>query len=298
MNTCVIFNPTARGEKAKRFHDHLVTLSTQCLLKPTTAPGAGRALAAEAAREGFETIVAAGGDGTVNEVLNGIGDAPQGFVRTRLAVLPLGTVNVFAKELGMPARFQAAWDLIRTGRETKIDLAEASFTARGQPCRRYFVQMAGAGVDTRAIDLVSWEQKKRLGLLAYLLAGIKAMREAKPRIVVTDGRQELSGEQVLIGNGQFYGGRYRLFPTADWRDGVLEVSVLPRAGWGNLGRGAWGLFLGRLYSVGGVRHLRAETLQLSSTESVAFQVEGDNVGHLPVAISVHRQALRVIVGKG
>jgi YegS/Rv2252/BmrU family lipid kinase len=298
MKICVIFNPTARGEKARHFQAHLTALSTQCLLKPTSAPGAGRALAAEAVQQGFATIVAAGGDGTVNEVLNGIGDVPDGFQRARLAVLPLGTVNVFAKELGMPPKVQAAWNLIREGREAKIDLAEATLTTLGQPCRRYFVQMAGAGVDTRAIELVDWEQKKRLGLFAYIVAGIKAMGEAKPRIVVTDGRQELDGEQVLIGNGQFYGGRYRLFPAADWRDGLLEVSVLPRASWGRLMRGACGLFLGRLYTVGGVRHLRAETLRLSSTGSVAFQVEGENVGHLPVAIAVRPQALRVIVGKG
>src|SRR5216117_3762717 len=99
MSTCVIFNPAARGEKAKQFADQLAMLSARVTLKPTYAAGAGRALAAEAVREGFETIVAAGGDGTVNEVLNGIGDEPDGFARTCFAVLPLGTVNVFAKEL-------------------------------------------------------------------------------------------------------------------------------------------------------------------------------------------------------
>ncbi|PYI84621.1 MAG: diacylglycerol kinase, partial [Verrucomicrobia bacterium] len=73
MRICVIFNPAARGEKAKRFRNHLDTLSTKCALKPTFTAGAGRTLAAEAVREGFEVIVAGGGDGTVNEVLNGIG---------------------------------------------------------------------------------------------------------------------------------------------------------------------------------------------------------------------------------
>src|SRR5690242_17817331 len=98
MRICVIFNPAARGEKSARFREHLGTLSAECVLKPTYAPGAGRALAAEAVREGFELIVAAGGDGTVNEVLNGLGDEPEGFARACLGVLPLGTVNVFARE--------------------------------------------------------------------------------------------------------------------------------------------------------------------------------------------------------
>src|SRR3989442_11173154 len=108
MRTCVIFNPAARGEKASRFREHLGALSAQCTLKPTYAAGAGRSLAAEAVREGFELIVAAGGDGTVNEVLNGIGDATDGFARACMGVLPLGSVNVFAKELGMPTNFNSA----------------------------------------------------------------------------------------------------------------------------------------------------------------------------------------------
>src|SRR5205809_1969123 len=121
MKTCIIFNPAARGEKANRFREHLGALSTECALKPTYAPGAGGALAAEAVREGFELGVAAGGDGTVNEVLNGIGDEPEGFSRARLGVLPLGTVNVFAKELGMPTNFDAAWSILQRGNETLID---------------------------------------------------------------------------------------------------------------------------------------------------------------------------------
>src|SRR6266480_3952128 len=119
---CVIFNPAARGEKALRFRAHLNRLSHQCTLKPTTAVGSGQTLAAEAVREGFETVVAAGGDGTLNEVLNGIGDEPDGYARVRLGVLPLGTVNVFAREIGMPLDLRRAWKVIRRGRESVIDL--------------------------------------------------------------------------------------------------------------------------------------------------------------------------------
>src|SRR3989442_3147737 len=120
MKICVIFNPAARGEKAQRFREHLAMLSTQCVLKPTYAAGAGRALAAEAVREGFEIIVAAGGDGTVNEVLNGIGDEPEGFSRACLGVLPLGTINVFARELNLPSQFTPAWDVIQRRRANRI----------------------------------------------------------------------------------------------------------------------------------------------------------------------------------
>src|SRR5262249_10138792 len=93
VRTCVIFNPAARGDKAWRFRRHLEAIGKQSTLRQTAAAGEARRLAAEAVREGFDVVVAAGGDGTLNEVLNGIGDIPDGFERARLGVLPLGTVN-------------------------------------------------------------------------------------------------------------------------------------------------------------------------------------------------------------
>lgn len=298
VKICVIFNPAARGEKARRFRHHLAEIAAHAALRPTDAPGAGRRLAAEAVREGFDTLVAAGGDGTVNEVLNGLGDEPEGYARARLGVLPLGTVNVFAKELGMPPKCQDSWTVIERGRETRIDLATAGFLADGQPQRRDFVQMAGTGVDARAVELVNWRRKKRFGYMAYVLAGVKAMCEPKAKIVVTAGAKTLEGEQVLIGNGRYYGGRFRLFPAADLRDGLLEVTVLPRATWRQLVRGAWGLWLNRLYTTGGVRHLQADSLQLSTTSHARFHVEGEDVGQLPVVISARKQVLRVLVPAG
>src|SRR5262245_52385695 len=129
MASCVIFNPSARGEKARRFRQILVQIGAKATLKSTSASGDARRLGAEAVREGFETIVAAGGDGTVNEVLNGLGDVPGGFERARLGVLPLGTVNVFAQELNMPRNLIAAWEVIERGHETRIDLPYVDFNS-------------------------------------------------------------------------------------------------------------------------------------------------------------------------
>ena len=113
MRACVIFNPTARGEKANRFRRQLDGIATEAKLRLTADAGEARRLAAEAVGEGFDVIVAAGGDGTLNEVLNGIADAPGGLERACLGVLPLGTVNVFAREVAIPAKFDQAWAVIR-----------------------------------------------------------------------------------------------------------------------------------------------------------------------------------------
>jgi len=292
---CVIFNPAARGEKALRFRAHLNRLSHQCTLKPTTAVGSGQTLAAEAVREGLETVVAAGGDGTLNEVLNGICAEPEGTKRTRLAVLPLGTVNVFAKELNLPTRFKEAWRIIEAAKETVIDLPFAEFSLNGLPQKRYFAQMAGAGWDSRAVELVNLEQKKRIGGLAYVVAGLKALRGRMPQILVSNGSDTITGELVLIGNGRFYGGRYNVFPLADLRDSLLEISIVPRVNIEGILRSGWGLLTNQLYSTGGLRHFKAETVSLYCGDHVPFHLEGENVGHLPAKFSIQSRVLRVVV---
>ena len=153
---CVIFNPAACGEKANRFRRQLDAIAAHCALKATAAPGDARRLAAEAVADGFDLIVAAGGDGTVNEVLNGIGDAPNGFDRARLGVLPLGTVNVFARELKIPLQIERAWEVLQRGREKKIDLPSVDFFAIGVLQKLCFAKLAGAGLDARAIELLNW----------------------------------------------------------------------------------------------------------------------------------------------
>lgn len=295
MKTCIIFNPAARGEKAAHFRDHLAALSSRVTLKPTYAAGAGRTLAAEAVREGFETIVAAGGDGTLNEVLNGIGDEPDGFARARLGLLPLGTVNVFARELRIPTAFPQAWQVIEAARETRLDLPHADFSnASGQPHRRYFAQLAGAGLDSRAIELVDWEQKKSFGPLAYVMAGFKALAEQKSTITASSADAGATGELVLVGNGRYYGGSFELFPKADLRDGLLDVTVFPKVNWEILLRSGWGWLTDQIHSAAGCHTFQAESFSLTSEGRIAFELDGDNVGHLPARFSVRRGALRML----
>jgi YegS/Rv2252/BmrU family lipid kinase len=295
MKPCIIFNPAARGEKAARFRKLLTTLSSQCALKPTRAPGDAQTLAAESVREGFNPIIAAGGDGTVNEVLNGIASVSDGFDRVRLAVLPLGTINVFAKELGLPSSLKAAWKVVQAGRERVIDVARADFCDSAGHRQRYFVQMAGAGWDARAVELVSLDLKRRIGGLAYVAAGLKALGERLPRILVECGSARAEGDFVLLGNGAFYGGRWRLFPEASLCDGLLEVSVFPRLSWFGMMRGTAGLLGGELYRLGGVQHLRGPMVRLSSVERAPFHVEGEYAGCLPVEFSVEDRRLRVAI---
>jgi len=270
-------------------------IGAECALKQTAAAGGARPLAAEAVREGFDTIVAAGGDGTLNEVLNGMGDVPDGFERARLGVLPLGTVNVFAKELGMPSRLAAGWQVLRAGRERKIDLPSVAYSVGQTPARHYFAQLAGSGLDARAIELADWHMKKTVGPLAYVWAGVAALRGKPSRVVVTNAARSETGELVLVGNGRFYGGRFRLHPEADLSDGLLDVCVFPRANWLTLLRCGGMFALGWNVPTGVATCFRAKSFTLTSEMPTPFEVDGENVGHLPAAFSVQPQKLRVVV---
>ncbi len=295
MRTCVIFNPVARGQKAARFRRHLDEIAAHCALKSTTAAGDARRLAAEAVGEGFAVVVAAGGDGTINEVLNGIGDAPDGFARARLGVLPLGTVNVFARELSLPTQFEKAWRVIREGHETVIDLPRVDDAAHGASRRLYFAQLAGAGLDARAIELVNWPLKKRIGPLAYVWAGLQALREPPVRITVSGGSEPVTGGLVLIGNGRLYGGSYRIFPKADLRDGLLDVAVFPRVTWLTLARCGPQLLLRGSVPSSAAKHFSAATVRLSADATVSFEADGELVGKLPATFAVEESRLRVLV---
>ena len=294
MQTCLIFNPCAKGQKAAAFRSRLASLYPDCVVRLTRAAGDARHLAAEAVRDGFGTIIAAGGDGTANEVANGLADVPQGLASVRLGIFPLGTINVFARELGLPRDLAGAARTLQAGRELAIDLGRAEFTADGHAQCRYFLQLAGAGLDARAVELVSWELKKRTGPVAYVVAALKALREAQPTITV-EGADKLSGQLVLLGNGRFYGGSFAVFPKASLRDGLLDVCVMPTVNiWRPL-QLALGLATGRVHRFWTARHFRSSTVTLRSSSRVGLQLDGEYAGELPVTFSVLSQALRVIV---
>ena len=295
MRICVIFNPAARGNKARRFRHFLSELSQQCALKATTGPGDARRFAQAAVATGYDIIAAAGGDGTVNEVLNGIGDEPDGFAKTRLGVLPLGTVNVFARELKIPLKLERAWQVLKRAHETKIDLGRADYFEDGRPQQRYFMQLGGAGLDARAIELVSWKLKKSAGPVAYLVAGFQALAEKQPRICVSADGKSIEGELALLGNGKFYGGPFDIFPGADLRDGRMDVCVFPQVNAKALLRLAPGFLTRRILSEHRVQRLRSTKIELASDLPAAFELDGEWIGRLPAAFSVEPEKLRVII---
>lgn len=296
MRACVIFNPTAKGDKARNFRKQLGEFASDAELRPTTHAGAARELAKAAVEEGFESIVAAGGDGTLHEVVNGIGDAENGYERCKFGVIPLGTVNVFALELAIPFDLRSAWQVIQAGKERRIDLPEATFKVGDETRTRRFLQMAGAGWDARAVELVSWKIKKRIGRLAYIWAGLGALKSPKAKALVRgDNNISEQGDFVLVGNGKFYAGKFPFLYKADLSDGHLDVTVFPKFQWASLAGNVTNFVFGRYFRPGCQPYFQATAVDITSDALTPLQLDGELVGQLPARIVSHSKILRVIV---
>ena len=223
MSIPVILNPAARSTKAAALEQAIRSLSPAPEVQLTTGPGDAAVIAERLATEGHELVVAAGGDGTMNEVLQGICRAnarrKPGEKHTALGVLPLGTMNVFSVELKLPGKdIVACWKAITSGQRREIDLWLAN--------EHYFVQLGGVGLDAQIVKETSWEQKKKFGPLSYVISAVNVLMRTPPTLSIQiDGKAPLIGTVALIGNGKHYGGPFPVFRDASNNDGMLDVII-------------------------------------------------------------------------
>lgn len=185
-------------------------------VRPTKAPGDATLQARLAAEQGYDVVVAAGGDGTVNEVVNGLVGT-----RVALGVLPVGTVNIWARELGLPMDLHRVANAFLTAQLEQIDVGKAG--------ERFFLLMAGIGFDGAVTAQINPSEKKRLGVFAYVKQTLQlAWRYQGVRSFICIDGQRVRGRILLliIGNSQLYGGVVKLTADAIVNDGLLDVCVI------------------------------------------------------------------------
>lgn len=219
----VILNPAARSTKAAALEHAIRNLSPAPEVHLTKGPSDAARVAEELAADGHEVVVSAGGDGTMNEVLQGIckvnARRKPGEKHTSLGVLPLGTMNVFSVELKLPGRDMVeCWRQINAGSRREIDLWMAN--------DHYFAQLAGVGLDAQIVQETSWERKKKYGPLSYVMSAVNVLMRPPPTLSVQiEGKAPMLGTVVLIGSGRYYGGPFPLFRDASHNDGLLDLII-------------------------------------------------------------------------
>ncbi|HET9111709.1 MAG TPA: diacylglycerol kinase family protein [Ktedonobacterales bacterium] len=256
-------------------------------LRLTRRAGHATELAREAAIAGYEMVVAAGGDGTVNDVIQAL----AGY-RTALGVLPMGTVNVWAREMGIGLTAADARETLLRGVRRRVDLGRAG--------QRYFLMMAGIGFDAEVARRVEHGRLKRFGLklLEYLATvALLSVTRASDSVRITIGsrRRREQALMVIIGNTRLYGGAMTFTRRAVADDGALDVVVIGSGGLLHRANVLSRAFL-RLPATGPrVRYERAQSVRLESKRPTPVQVDGEVIGFLPMTFSVAPLALSVIV---
>jgi YegS/Rv2252/BmrU family lipid kinase len=281
----IIFNPAAGLRRRRRLEAVLKRLrgrGCQASVRETTGPGDAERFAAEADPTRYDVLVVAGGDGTVNEAINGLGD-----VRLPLAILPLGTANVLAHEIGLATDSDSVAAAIALGAPRRVTLGAAN--------GRRFILMAGAGFDAHVVATVRTPVKRWLGKGAYALAMLRQLLAyGFPSYQVSiDGAVRQAGS-VLIANARFYAGRFVAAPAADLQAPTFEVCLFERSGrFAAIGY-ALALFAGLLPRLASYRILPATRVQIEGTPGEPVQADGDIIATLPARIEVLPEALELI----
>ena len=287
----IIFNPVAGRRRAAllwRVLDVLAANGIRLDLAETHRPGHAEALAREAVRGGARMVVAAGGDGTIAEVANGLLGSGA-----RLGVIPLGTANVLAHELGLPFAPRAAAAALAFGRTRTLWPG----VARGAKGSRLFVQMLGIGFDAQVVHRLSLPLKRLLGRGAYVVQSLReSVRYEFPPIRLRIDAMETEAASAVISKGRLYGGKFLLAPESHPADPGFSVVLFGRGGPGAAMMYGAALPVGLLGRAPGVRHVRARHVEVVGNTPIPAQADGDAAGFTPLRVADAPGPIEVVTG--
>ncbi len=287
MKTVVIINPTASRlppvKKLRRLERELARRKFPVTVFRTGGPLEAVELTRKAVEEGSELVISIGGDGTLNEVINGMVGTSA-----RLGIIPAGLSNVLARELEIPDDFDRALAALLYGRTRRIDL--------GLINGRYFSIMVSVGLDAEAVRIVNPTAKRFLRRYAYHLAGFQALAFFRPPAftILVDGEKKLSGRAAVISNSRYYGGPHQITPAARADDGLLHCCVFKQGKRRDYARYFWGVLRKSHHRFADVLFTTGRTVEIN-TPGLPIQADGDYVGRTPARIRILPGRLAVVV---
>jgi diacylglycerol kinase (ATP) len=294
MKTCIILNPNAGSATPAPILHEAVANRPEMVVRETTKAQQAREFAAQALQEGYELIVAAGGDGTINEVVNGLA---ADFTRARLGILPLGTGNDLASTLAIPTDPREALQLLDIGRERALDLVTVQVSTQVTYC----LNIAAGGFTGQMNEVLTDEMKASWGPLAYLISAatvLPNLTDYQTTISWDNGPAEnIDALNVIVANGRTAAGGFRVAPRANPEDGLLDVIVVRSGSLLDLAKVAAQLVAGSYLDNDSVLYRQAERVAIASRPGMWFNVDGELLTKDPLTFAVHPRALRVIVGQ-
>jgi diacylglycerol kinase (ATP) len=299
VKTCIILNPEAGGGTPDSPLDRALAHLADSVVRPSPEPGAARALAAEAAAEGFERIVAAGGDGTLNEVLNGL--APD--LDAEIGLIPLGTGNDLARTLSIPADPESAVEVLRRDRTRAIDAVRVS---RPDEEDEWFLNASAGGFSGAIDERLDGEVKGSWGPLAYLRGALEALASLEPyrlRLELEGGEDDPERTEriatpavnLVVANGRTIAAGIPVAPDAAIDDGLADVVLIRPAPVSRLSVLASKTLVGLHEGDELVIHRRARRVTVHAEPAMPFNLDGELSGTTPVRYEVVPRAVRFVV---
>lgn len=248
-------------------------------------------LARHAIESGFDVVLAAGGDGTINEVLNGIVGS-----RIVFGALPSGTANVLACEVGLKGRPDLAASQLLDA--VPVRVAVGAFDRPNQP-RRHFLLMAGVGLDARIVQELDLDLKKKIGKLSYWHAGIRQLGRPMPRFRISVNGVDRVASFALLSRVRNYGGDFEIAKSVRLMDDDFEIVIQERDKGFDFVKFVLAVAGNRLKRAAGVTVLRGKEAVLAPAngETVYVQADGEAVGQLPATISIVPDAVTLLLPK-
>lgn len=293
--TLIVLNPVAGQEDPaqvrRRIGGAFAVRGASFDLEETSGSGDAERLAREAVALGYGRVVAAGGDGTIAEVITGIAGSDL-----TLGVIPLGTANQVAANLGIPVGIDRAAEVIVNGAAVPMDLGQL---ADG----RYFALIAGAGWDAEVMSFATREMKDRWGFGAYLYAGLRSVitpPSAAFRITADGQSFEINAATVLLANvGQIFSDilpvNFRIGPSVSFSDGLLDVCIFAPRSLPEVATVLWRVASRRYVGDERIIYLQAREISIESDPPVITQLDGDSIGETPLTARAVPEGVRVLV---
>jgi YegS/Rv2252/BmrU family lipid kinase len=255
----------------------------------TGKKGDAESFARKAVDKSPSLIIAAGGDGTFNEVINGIAGS-----EIPMAILPLGITNVLAKELGIPENIEGAMELAVNCPPKRVSLGKIVLgSSAGAGGGRYFCLMAGIGFDGEAVFGINETLKRIAGKGAYIYSGIKTLFRFNPvELTFNINGKTYSGYSAIIGKAAKYGGNFKVTPDARLTEPALCICLLKGKKRLDILRYVFGIITGRHLGFNDVEYIKTRSIEISGNAHI--QIDGDYFGMTPAKVEVVPDTLRLV----